>query len=205
MNNKPEVGILAGQGIAASSISIPDWFYPYQGLFACGKLAKKSGDITSNKWVWGAGMVLRTETLKKMYEAGFHHINEDRKGNSLSSGGDTEICYWHIMAGKKLWYDETLVFTHFVAPERITREFAEKLNSEHDKSYNNLTPYFPVIFSDQYKNSPKFILLFKALLAMIQGKDGAPIFVHLQPIFNFKLQKKTQEILHHLKKYKANL
>jgi hypothetical protein len=205
MNGNPEIGVLAGQGILKSGMPIPEWFYDYQALYACGKLADKTGDITDNKWAWGAGMVLRTKTLRMLYNAGFAHINDDRKGISLSSGGDTEICYWHILIGKKIWYNENLVFTHFISPERISKNYAEHLNQELDQSYNNLSPYFPLIFNNKYRNTSKALVFIKAVSALIRRKDGTPFFVHLQPLFNFRLPKKTQQILKNLNNYKANL
>lgn len=204
MRSNTEIGILGGQGIPRSTIAMPEWFQEYQGLYACGKLAEQSGDITANKWCWGAGMVLRTGILKDLYQAGFKHLNEDRKGNSLSSGGDTEICYWHVLAGKKLWYDERLVFTHFLPEERLSLNFAEQLNNELDLSYRNLSPYFPLIFSEPYENHPKPLLFFKALAALLLNRNTTALYAYLQPLFNFRLDKETRDILEHLKNFHAN-
>lgn len=204
MNNYPEIGILVGQGIPTSSQPIPDWFEEHQMAFACGKLSEESGELTNQHLPWGAGMILRNKTLRQMYEAGFNHLNADRKGNSLSSGGDTELCYWHLLCGKKLWYDDKLILTHFIAPERLSVNFAKNLHIEHEKAHNNLFPYISLIYSQQYQHTPKIILFARALISLIQRNDGTAFFVHLQPIFNFRLPKKTQEILHYMKNYQAN-
>lgn len=202
MTNNGSIGALAGKGIAISDIQLPDWFAQYQTCYACGTLAEKSGDVTGNKWIWGAGMILRTAYMKRLFEAGFSNINEDRKGENLSSGGDTEICYWHILTGKKLWYDERLVFSHYISPARLTKEMAERLWNELDKSYNSLAPYFPLIFPGPRPQGNKLSLFTQALFHIIQRKDGTQLYMQLRPMFDWRLNKKTRDIVDTVKNFK---
>ena len=100
MNRDRNIGVLAGQSNAVSDIEIPNWFYTYYGLYACGVIALESGDVTSRRWVWGAGMVVRKNVMLEMYSR-FRHITTDRKGTDFSSGGDVEICLWHVLSLKQ--------------------------------------------------------------------------------------------------------
>jgi glycosyltransferase involved in cell wall biosynthesis len=203
MASNENIGILGGQGIPISDHPIPEWFFPIQENYACGPLAGKSGDISEKTWIWGAGMVLRNSYMRKLYEAGFTQINSDRKGESLSSGGDSEICYWHLITGKKLWYNDKLIFHHYITPERLTKEFAERTRLEHEMSYNALHPYFPLVYPNPYRNRNRIALFAAAILSILKGKDGRFIFVLLRPWFNSRLNKRTLEIMESINKFSA--
>jgi glycosyltransferase involved in cell wall biosynthesis len=198
-----EIGVLGGKGIAVSDMAIPEWFYPIQENFACGEPAKASGDISDKKWIWGAGMMLRNDHMRKLYESGFFHINSDRKGESLSSGGDTEICYWHILTGKKLWYDENLIFHHYITPERLTKTVADQIMKEHELSYNALHPYFPLVYANPYMKYSKLAIFFKAAQSIFQKTDGRFLYILLRPLFDWRLSKQTLQILNAKKKFFA--
>ena len=68
-------------------------------------------------------MVLRRSVYINLIEAGFKHLTLDREGEKLTSGGDNELCYWHILVGYKLWYDERLIFQHFMPSARLSKEY----------------------------------------------------------------------------------
>ena len=137
MQNNMSIGVLAGQSRAVSDIDIPTWFYTYYGNYACGVLSTRTGDISSRLWVWGAGMVVRKSIMEKLYLK-YTHTTKDRTKDSMESGGDVEICYWHILEDKKLWYDDRLMLDHFMPSERLTLESAEKQFIAQDKSSNKL-------------------------------------------------------------------
>lgn len=133
MSLNKRIGVLAGQSRAVSDIEIPTWFYTYYGWYACGVLAMESGDVTTRKWVWGAGMVLRRDVMLKMYLT-FSHLTTDRKGADLSSGGDVEICLWHIISDYKLWYSAELLLCHYMENSRLNPEVAVKQFAAQNKS-----------------------------------------------------------------------
>jgi len=133
MSLNKRIGVLAGQSRAVSDIEIPTWFYTYYGWYACGVLAMESGDVTTRKWVWGAGMVLRRDVMLKMYMT-FSHLTTDRKGTDLSSGGDVEICLWHIISDYKLWYSAELSLCHYMEHSRLNPEVAVKQFAAQNKS-----------------------------------------------------------------------
>jgi glycosyltransferase involved in cell wall biosynthesis len=203
MNLNSEIGVLGGKGVGVSDLPLPEWFSPIQENYACGPLSDKIGDISDQKWIWGAGMVLRNSYMRKLYEAGFSHINSDRKGESLSSGGDSEICYWHLLTGKKLWYNEDLVFSHYISSDRLRKEVADQIIKEHDFSFNALHPYFPLVYTNPYKNKNKIAIFVDAIVSILKGQDGRFMFVLLRPMFDSRLNNHTLEIMDAIKKFSA--
>lgn len=191
MNSNQDIGVLAGKGIAVSEQSLPDWFAEHEVSYACGELAERSGDVTKRTWVWGAGMILRNAYIRKLYTTGFTQIADDRKEESLSSGGDTEICYWHILTGKRLWYDNRLIFRHQISPARLTKEGSENLFRAHEISFNQLKPYFPLIFFNDVERQNKLIIFLKALRMVLLKQEGSQLFVHVSPIFDSFLDPRT--------------
>jgi glycosyltransferase involved in cell wall biosynthesis len=125
MNSNKEIGVLAGQSRAVSNIEIPTWFYTHYGNYACGVLGLHSGDISSRLWVWGAGMVLRKSFMMDLYSK-YTHITNGRTKDSMESSDDVEICCWHILEKKQIWYDNRLELMHYMPPNRLTIENAEK-------------------------------------------------------------------------------
>jgi len=125
MKNNLSIGVLAGQSRAVADVEIPTWFYTNYGNYACGVLATQSGDVTQRLWVWGAGMVVRKSLMEKLYSKYIHTTN-DRTKDSMESGGDVEICYWHILGNKLLWYDDRLKLMHYMPSQRLNIEFAKK-------------------------------------------------------------------------------
>jgi glycosyltransferase involved in cell wall biosynthesis len=125
MSANLSIGVLAGESRATANIEIPTWFYSYYSNFACGVLDINSGDVSSRLWVWGAGMVLRKSVLINLY-ARFKHYSNGRTEESLESGEDVEICYWHILADKLLWYDDRLKLKHYMPNKRLDIEIAKK-------------------------------------------------------------------------------
>lgn len=124
MKDNPRIGVLGGQSRAIAEEEIPTWFYTYYSNYACGVLSLESGDITSRKWIWGAGMVMRRRTLLSLYSQ-LSHLSSDRIGGSFSSGGDVELCYWHILMDYQLWYCEDLSLNHFMSKSRLQKSVAK--------------------------------------------------------------------------------
>jgi glycosyltransferase involved in cell wall biosynthesis len=130
MNTNDQIGVLAGAGVPVSNVNLPIWFTTYQRYYAIGALNYQSGDVSSRGDVWGAGMVIRYSDYKRLIDAGFDFLLTGRKGNALSGGEDTEMCKWFLISGKKLWYDDRLVFQHFIEPHRLSINYVENLIEE---------------------------------------------------------------------------
>lgn len=137
MQNDLSIGVLAGQSRAVSEIEIPTWFYTFYGYYACGVLGIHSGDVSKRLWVWGAGMVVRKSQMALLYSK-YTHITKDRTKESMESGGDMEICFWHLLEHKKLWYDNRLMLNHFMPAERLNIENALRQFQAQDESSKKL-------------------------------------------------------------------
>ncbi len=128
MSSDPQIGVLGGQSIAEFDVPPPGWFKAWQNSFAIGKQGDIAGDVTWTRgYVWGAAMVVNRAALKGLVSKGFRSRLTDRKGNALSAGGDTEICYALRNAGYKIWYDPRLKFRHHIPEDRIDWMHLRKL------------------------------------------------------------------------------
>ena len=128
MSDNEDTGVLGGQGKAEFYNPPSNWFDEWKNSFAIGKQAEKSGDITwSRGYVWGASMVVRKKAWKQLLNRGFKSLLTDRKGNALSAGGDTEICYALRNAGWKIRYDSRLKYKHYLPPNRLNWMYLRRM------------------------------------------------------------------------------
>jgi glycosyltransferase involved in cell wall biosynthesis len=136
MESDSSIGALGGWCDAMFEGDKPAWFDTYKKYFAVGKQSDSSGDITNRKGcLYGAGMVIRKSNWLQLNELGFRPLLTCRKGDSLSSGGDTEYCYTLRLLGYKIWYDERLYFFHFMLAKRVNMEYVSKVRKA--ISYSN--------------------------------------------------------------------
>src|SRR5690606_25368384 len=94
---------------------------------------------------YGAGMVLRKSHNTELKALGFKQLLNDRKGQSLSSGGDTEYCYALRLLGYKMWYDERLYFQHYMTDGRLSLDYVSRLRKAMAHSNFMLWPYLDVL------------------------------------------------------------
>lgn len=125
----PEIGACGGKIEAVCEITPPDWFASLRAHFAIGSQHPKTGDITNRPGtlLCGAGLSLSTVAVRKLLKDGLGFILSDRKGNLLSTGGDTELCFALRAAGWRLWYDDALILRHFIPKERLQWSYALRL------------------------------------------------------------------------------
>lgn len=124
LSRNPGIGVLGGCSQAASDIPLPSWFQDFAHVYAVGRLAPSSMDLTEREgFVWGAGMGVRVAPLRRLYEQHFPSLLSDRKGKELSSGGDAEICKWLIAAGYRVWLETRLSFEHYIPPQRLEKSY----------------------------------------------------------------------------------
>ncbi|SHM61243.1 glycosyltransferase [Flavobacterium saccharophilum] len=205
MKNHPEVGVLGGKGMAASRIEFPDWFPTYQGDYAVGVQALESGDISSRGYVWGSGMVVRRYEILSLYNAGFSGSLTGRKGSDLQAGDDSEICKWYLIVGKSLYYNELLVFRHYIEAFRLTIEYNKKLNQGFSQSHKALNQYNFIINLLKRERLP-FLKIGSLLLLFLLEKNRVKIaslleFINKTPI---TFHKPTRKILKSRKVYLEN-
>ncbi len=133
------IGVLGGNGELVSETAPPAWVYYAKG-FAIGKQEYKSGPVT-NKRVYGAGAIIYKPAYDKIVNAGFSNLLTDRMGNTLTSGGDYEICSAIALAGYEIWYEEKLAFQHYFPSERLSLKYYQKLMKESVSCLTTLDAY----------------------------------------------------------------
>jgi glycosyltransferase involved in cell wall biosynthesis len=150
MEQLPDVGALGGWCEGVFESEKPDWFDHYTKYYVVVKQGDNSGDITHKKGcLYGAGMVIRKSHWLKLKALGFEHLLSCRKGDSLSSGGDTEYCYALRLLGFKIWYDERLYFKHFMTSGRLNLNYVSRLRKALVDSNFTLWPYKDILNNKQ--------------------------------------------------------
>lgn len=134
----PQVGMIGGVGEAVSDISLPAWFEEIQGFgYAVGTEGRHTGYTIS---VYGAGMALRKDLFNNLIREN-SIVLSDRKGESLSSGGDIEIAKRFYDAGYRIYLDETLTFKHFLSAARLQWPYYLSLRKSFGKANAQLYGY----------------------------------------------------------------
>ncbi|MBL8005910.1 MAG: glycosyltransferase family 2 protein [Ignavibacteria bacterium] len=146
LDSDEKIGALGGKSEAVTETEIPDWFEKHSINYSVGKQSDIQGDISNtNTVLWGAGMFVRKSALIELYSKGFYSFLTDRKGNQLSSGGDSEKCYALRLAGWKIWYDERLKLKHFIQDKRLTWDYLRKLSRGFGAQKIDFDPYLNVL------------------------------------------------------------
>jgi glycosyltransferase involved in cell wall biosynthesis len=129
LNSIPNIGMLGGRGIPEfESKAVPEWFNHFLQFFAVNQQHKASGDVTiSRGFVYGAGAIIRKSIFVELLTKNFTFILEDRKGSTLSAGGDTELGYCISLLGYKIYYEDTMTFRHFITSKRVDFNYILKL------------------------------------------------------------------------------
>ena len=128
IKNHPKIGVLGGQGIPVTDEpGFPNWFYTYASGYATGVQALDTGDVSARGYVWGAAAIVKKNLLLAAISSGLDFLLTDRKGETLTSGGDSEICKWYLICGYKLWYDKRLIFKHYIPQQRLSEDYLTKL------------------------------------------------------------------------------
>lgn len=138
------IGVLGGNGELVSEVPPPGWVYYTKG-FAIGRQEYKSGPVV-NKRVYGAGAIIYKPAYDKIVSAGFSNLLTDRMGNTLTSGGDYEICSAIALAGYEIWYEEKLTFKHYFPAERLSLKYYQKLMKESVSCLTTLDAYTALFY-----------------------------------------------------------
>lgn len=169
MKSNKSIGVLGGQGIPVCQGEIPKWFSTFQGSYAVGYQSLYSGDISSRGYVWGAGCFLRKRDLICLYKAGFTNLCTDRKGVKLSSGGDSELSKWHLLIGQKLWFEENLIFQHYIETSRLNKDYLEGLTQGFIESSQYLSIYDNLMIYQKSSIYQKFKIEFYGIIRLLKA------------------------------------
>jgi glycosyltransferase involved in cell wall biosynthesis len=149
LESNPEIGILGGRGevYTENNNDLPFWFTSFQSDYAIGVQSIYSGDVSARGYLWGAGSAFNRAIFLDFISEGINFKLTCRNGDVLTSGGDTEYCCWYLLAGYKLWYDEDLVYYHFITDDRLTKEYFAKL-SQGTSSFNAIIATYRHLLND---------------------------------------------------------
>jgi len=176
MDSNVAIGAAGGKGIAVCEVTPPEWFSTFDRPYAVGGPSQPSGPIRHlREFLVGAGMVIRRSAWLRLKEAGFESLLTDRKGSQLSSGGDLEICYALRLAGYTLWYDERLVYRHYIPAERLTIGYLQRLHAGLGSSNVSLDAYQYAL--NGWNANKRFLWLRLLLLtgySFIRSKPASP-------------------------------
>lgn len=147
-----ECDMVGGMGVPKSDLDFPDWFYEFgQGAYAVGNSGRVVG---FNQLAYGAGLAIRRLLALKYCEIVNSLFLEDRKSTSLSSGGDSELCY--LVGLNRIYFNDKMIFTHFISEKKLNQSFFLLLNQSFGKSevylffyktvhLNNLDTFYQII------------------------------------------------------------
>jgi glycosyltransferase involved in cell wall biosynthesis len=191
---RPNVKMIGGQGIPLPEGNAPVWLTQYASSYAAAPQKSTSGWTNG---VYGAGMAIRQSCFMILLEAGFISYLTDRKGNSLSSGEDSEWCYAFRMAGWNIWYEENMKFSHAIPENRLTWDYLIRLHKGFSASYVVLKVYESILTPEVSFSPFKELLYYLALLIKYYPKfknaqEGNKLILHYH---GWKI------IAHHLWKY----
>lgn len=136
------IGIVGGNGSPIIDVEPPFWFEKFIHGYAAYPQSDKSQFVSG---VYGAGMAIRKQCFNAIRERKSESLLIGRKGNKLSAGEDSELCYQVGIVGYKIWYDQRLTFKHFIPKGRLEWEYLKKLHVGFSKSSIVLDLYKKVI------------------------------------------------------------
>jgi glycosyltransferase involved in cell wall biosynthesis len=144
LSTHPEVAACGGRGEPVLELEkAPELFSVFASAYAVGPQAETEGYVARARSIlYGAGLSVRKSAWTALISQGFRPALSDRKGKSLSSGGDSELCMALVLAGWKLWYDPSLTFKHYLPTERLQWDYLRRLN----RSFGTA-----VVWMEQYK------------------------------------------------------
>ncbi|WP_316777355.1 glycosyltransferase [Pedobacter antarcticus] len=125
LDTMPEVGAAGGLGIPVTDdAGFPEWFKDYHYAYAVGPQAEKTGVLKPRAILWGAGLATRRSLYLAMYKD-YQSFLVESETNVLSAE-DTEYCLRLILKGYKLYYDDTLVYWHYIPSFKLTTDFRDQ-------------------------------------------------------------------------------
>jgi hypothetical protein len=129
----PILGAWGGQVRPEFEIPPPDWTRPYWQLLAIREFTRDrwSNLVEQNETTpCGSGMCVRRDVAERystLVSADLRRLALDRKGNSLSSCGDTDLAFLACDMGLGTAQFTALRMTHLIPSERLEEEYLLRL------------------------------------------------------------------------------
>ena len=203
MKNNHNIGALGGQGIAVSDILFPEWWEDYKGYYAVGKQAEQSKIVNDRGFIWGAGIITRKNIYLKCFSEKYPSLLVGRNNEILSAGDDAEYCLRLLLMGYNLFYDERLIFNHFITSGRLDFKYRDGIVKGIHKADEILRIYELVYKLKQLTKSKSVLYSLNIFFSFIKNaimfkfKFSKRRFSELLLILNFKIfiDKNDYEVL----------
>ena len=128
MNDHPEVGLVGGRGIGDFETEPPAWFPTFEEGYGIGPQGKEAGyNDKTHGYLYGASSAVRKEAWQTLHDNGFTLLLSGRKGKTLASGEDMEMCLAIRLLGYRLWYDPEITFEHFMPAGRLNWDYTKRM------------------------------------------------------------------------------
>ncbi len=170
MNQHLGIGALGGKSSPAFETMPPKWFERAGSAYATGLQHEETGPLYNN-WevLWGAGMVLNREALNKLNSSGFKYLLTTKRGKTIVSGEDDEVCYALKLIDYKVWYDSRLELQHFIPAYRLTENYLKRLMYGSATAILACEPYQRILAYKQNPNiCPKCFNTFASLISLLK-------------------------------------
>lgn len=104
---------------------------------ACTNLSRETINFNNNKHPYdlpfGAGLVIKKKPVDKLVKRGWLSL-EGRKGNSLSSGEDSEMCLFIEKEGYSFGFNPRMIINHKISKFRLEENYLKRLAAGISKS-----------------------------------------------------------------------
>lgn len=150
-NSMPDAGFIGGQGIGVTDGEFPSWWYGTDrpGNYAVGKQLPRSGNADKRGYLWGAGLAGKRGLFLHIFDDGYPFLMVGRKGGQVLSGDDFEMCARALLAGCHMYYDERLLYHHFIPKGRLTDSYFKHLLESFEASSTYNEEYRSALFFSQ--------------------------------------------------------
>lgn len=155
INSRPELGALGGKGVAEYQATPDPFVLNYPVNYAVGSQAEHA-----RLWVWGAGLCLRTDVVRKIYDTQTMYLT-GRKENILLAGDDSELVMSIRLNGYLCDADDRLEYIHVLTAKRLTKEYFIKMHEGFALSMPIMNVYRYVL------NNRTFIAIFGLYLKIL--------------------------------------
>ncbi len=152
------IAIIGSKSLLKYDSEPPAWFLEHARYFAIGEQGEP-GDVTDSRgFVWGAGMAIRSESLKLFESLLYKPVFRGRIGGQMTSGEDVELCLCFRILGFRIMYSDRCSLEHYMPASRFQEPKFIELNYQNGFA----AQYFEILYDGCFFSKVK---LFKMLLA----------------------------------------
>lgn len=205
MELMPDIGAVGGQGIVVADVELPKQWKNWDGDYACGKIMEQSGVCDEIRTLFGAGLVIRKELLNRTFATPLVSVGRD--GDKLTGGDDQEICYRVMLQGYHLYYDERLVFEHYMPEGRLNEAYHTRMIEGFLAMVPMFEKYRMAIAAQRNRGIRRYAEWIHRVLAVVknQGDEKYKLRYRYYVSFAFECTKYDNQDMQQIKQYIESL